>query len=57
VIREDWLVEDDRDWSHGSGPRVAGTAQALGLAHTRRRAGLAGLSGPGVDGLGQGWTR
>jgi uncharacterized protein (TIGR03083 family) len=43
------LVATDVDWSHGSGPRVAGTAEAVGLALTRRRTGLAGLSGPGLD--------
>jgi len=43
------LVATDVDWVHGSGPRVAGTAESLGLALTRRRAGLAGLSGPGMD--------
>lgn len=31
-----------QDWSHGSGPRVAGTAEALGLALTRREAGSRG---------------
>lgn len=43
------LIATDVYWSHGSGPAVEGTAEALGLALTRRRAGLAGLSGPGVD--------
>ena len=43
------LVATDVDWSHGSGPQVDGTAETLGLALTRRRAGLAGLSGPGTD--------
>jgi len=43
------LEATDVSWSHGSGPAVAGTAEALGLALARRAAGLARLSGPGVD--------
>jgi uncharacterized protein (TIGR03083 family) len=41
----------DVDWSHGSGPRVSGTAEALGLVLAGRAAGLALLSGPGTDRL------
>lgn len=43
------LAATDLSWSHGRGPRVVGTAEALGLALARRRAGLARLSGPGMD--------
>lgn len=43
------LAATDVNWSHGSGPRVAGTAEALGLALARRAAGLAWLSGPGLN--------
>lgn len=43
------LAATDVNWSHGSGPRVAGTAEALALALARREAGLARLSGPGMD--------
>lgn len=43
------LVATDLSWSHGSGPQVAGTAEALGLALTLRAAGLERLSGPGVQ--------
>ena len=39
----------DLEWSSGSGPRVAGPAEALGLALAHRAPGLARLSGPGVD--------
>ena len=42
------LEATDVDWSHGTGPRVAGTAESLGLVLAHRVAGLAGLSGPGV---------
>ena len=51
------LVATDVDWSHGSGPRVEGTAESLGLALTRRGAGLAELSGPGVTELSRWSTR
>ena len=43
------LAATDLDWSHGTGPRVEGTAEALGLTLARRREGLGLLSGPGLD--------
>lgn len=43
------LEATDVDWSHGSGPRVTGTAESLGLALTRRTPDLARLDGPGID--------
>jgi uncharacterized protein (TIGR03083 family) len=43
------LVATDLTWSHGSGPRVEGTAEALGLALALRGAALARLTGPGMD--------
>jgi uncharacterized protein (TIGR03083 family) len=43
------LAATDVNWGHGSGPRVEGTAEALGLALAGRAAGLTRLSGPGVD--------
>ncbi|MEU4559377.1 hypothetical protein AB0F72_13400 [Actinoplanes sp. NPDC023936] len=43
------LVEaTDMDWSWGSGPLIRGTAEAVMLALTGRRAALADLSGDGV---------
>jgi uncharacterized protein (TIGR03083 family) len=43
------LQATDTDWSHGSGPVVAGPARALMLATTGRTAALDELSGPGVE--------
>lgn len=45
------LAATDSCWSRGSGPRVEGTAEALGLALTHRAAGLSRLSGPGLNAL------
>ena len=42
------LQATDTDWSHGSGPVVAGPALALMLATTGRTAVLDELTGPGV---------
>ena len=42
------LQATDTDWSHGSGPVVAGPALALMLAATGRTAVLDELTGPGV---------
>lgn len=47
------LTATDVSWSHGSGPVVTGTAEALGLTLTRRGAGLTRVDGPGEDAL---WT-
>jgi uncharacterized protein (TIGR03083 family) len=43
------LRATDTDWSHGSGPVVAGPARALMLATTGRTAALDELTGPGVE--------
>jgi len=43
------LAATDVNWEHGSGPRVEGTAEALGLVLAGRAAGLTRLTGPGVD--------
>jgi len=45
------LVATDAQWSSGEGPQVRGGAADLLLAATGRPAGLAGLTGPGVDRL------
>ncbi len=45
------LTATDVSWSHGSGPVVVGTVEALGLTLTRRAAGLARITGPGEDAL------
>jgi uncharacterized protein (TIGR03083 family) len=45
------LRATDAGWSFGDGPEVAGPARSLLLAMTGRRAGLAGLSGDGVQTL------
>jgi uncharacterized protein (TIGR03083 family) len=42
------LRATDVDWSIGTGPEVSGPAMSLLLAMTGRRAGLDGLSGPGL---------
>ena len=41
------LVATDLDWSHGSGPEVRGTGEALLMAMAGRRAALDDLDGPG----------
>ena len=43
------LRATDAEWTHGTGPEVAGPALSLVLAMTGRRAGLADLTGTGVD--------
>ncbi|GAA1847171.1 maleylpyruvate isomerase family mycothiol-dependent enzyme [Pseudonocardia ailaonensis] len=43
------LAATDHEWSHGSGPEVSGPAGELLLIATGRPAGLAALSGEGVD--------
>jgi uncharacterized protein (TIGR03083 family) len=42
------LVATDMSWSHGTGPEVRGTAEALLMAVAARPAALADLSGEGV---------
>src|ERR1700737_689759 len=41
------LVATDLDWSHGSGPEVRGSGEALLMAMAGRRAALDALDGPG----------
>ncbi len=41
------LVATDLDWSHGNGPEVRGSGEALLMAMAGRRAALADLDGPG----------
>jgi uncharacterized protein (TIGR03083 family) len=41
------LVATDLDWSHGTGPEVRGTGEALLMAMAGRRAALDDLDGPG----------
>ncbi len=45
------LVADDLDWSHGDGPEVMGSGEAILLACTGRREVLDELKGEGVDTL------
>jgi uncharacterized protein (TIGR03083 family) len=45
------LQATDADWSHGSGPVVAGPAMSLLMVTAGRRAALDDLSGPGLDTL------
>jgi uncharacterized protein (TIGR03083 family) len=45
------LVATDVDWSHGSGPEVAGPATSLALTVSGRADGLEALSGPGRESL------
>jgi uncharacterized protein (TIGR03083 family) len=49
-------VATDVDWSGGSGPRVEGPAEALGLAIMRRGVRLDELAGPGSGALAA-WAR
>jgi hypothetical protein len=42
------FVATDLDWSAGSGPEVAGPAEALIMAMTGRAVAIAELDGPGV---------
>ena len=43
------LVADDLDWSHGDGPEVRGTGEAILLVATGRPVALDELKGDGVD--------
>jgi uncharacterized protein (TIGR03083 family) len=45
------LRATDTDWSHGSGPEVAGPILSLVMAMTGRKAAAGGLSGDGVAAL------
>jgi uncharacterized protein (TIGR03083 family) len=45
------LVATDVAWSHGEGPEVRGSAEALILVLFGRRPGLGELGGPGADAL------
>jgi hypothetical protein len=45
------LVADDADWSHGQGPEVHGSAEALLLMLTGRPVGRDELTGPGAPTL------
>ena len=47
------LTATDVDWSHGSGPDVAGPGMSLIMAMTGRRGGAEGLTGDGVPVLRQ----
>jgi uncharacterized protein (TIGR03083 family) len=47
------LVATDLDWSHGRGPEVRGTGEALLMAMAGRRAALDDLDGPGKAKLAQ----
>jgi uncharacterized protein (TIGR03083 family) len=47
------LVATDLDWSHGRGPQVRGTGEALLMAMAGRPAALADLDGPGKAKLAQ----
>ena len=47
------LVASDLDWSHGTGPEVRGTGEALLMAMAGRRAALDDLDGPGKAKLAQ----
>ncbi|GAA4202310.1 maleylpyruvate isomerase family mycothiol-dependent enzyme [Actinocatenispora rupis] len=42
------LVATDLDWTHGKGPEVRGTGEALLMAIAGRRAALTDLDGPGA---------
>jgi hypothetical protein len=43
------FVATDVDWSHGAGPEVRGTGEALALAMAGRGVVLDGLDGDGLD--------
>lgn len=45
------LAASDADWSHGGGPEVTGTLEALTMAMTGRRAAVDDLGGEGVSTL------
>ena len=47
------LVATDSDWSHGKGPEVRGTGEAVLMAMAGRRAALDDLEGPGKAKLAQ----
>lgn len=51
------LRATDANWSHGDGPEVAGTVEALGMAITGRTAALADLDGPGLASLQSAYAR
>ncbi|MEN0136828.1 MAG: maleylpyruvate isomerase family mycothiol-dependent enzyme [Rhodococcus sp. (in: high G+C Gram-positive bacteria)] len=57
LIRGAWrargvrLVATDLDWSHGRGPQVRGSGEALLMAMAGRRDALADLTGPGQSTL------
>lgn len=42
------LVATDVDWTHGSGPEVRGSAEALLMATCGRHAAMDELTGPGL---------
>ena len=48
------LVADDMSWTHGEGPEVHATGEAMLLMMTGRRVERSELTGPGADDL---WTR
>jgi hypothetical protein len=45
------LVAEDLEWTHGEGPAVHGTAEALLLVITGRPVGREELTGPGAPAL------
>lgn len=45
------LMATDMDWSHGNGPEVRGTGEALLMAMSGRRAALRDIDGPGTERL------
>jgi uncharacterized protein (TIGR03083 family) len=47
------LVATDMDWSHGRGPEVRGSGEALLMAMAGRSDALKDLTGPGKDKLAQ----
>jgi hypothetical protein len=47
------LVATDMDWSHGKGPEVRGSGEALLMAMAGRRAALDDVDGPGKAELAQ----
>jgi hypothetical protein len=51
MVRGLRLVADDLDWSHGEGPEVHGSAEALLLAITSRPVERGELTGPGASTL------
>jgi uncharacterized protein (TIGR03083 family) len=51
------LVASDSEWSHGKGPEVRGSGEALLMAMAGRRDALKDLSGPGTTDLAQRYRR